>query len=80
MVQTFGVYTRYLGPTNHRGSRIKVTLGGRSKTVPYDYSASDAHESAIREALGSWGYELYSVKYVCPTESGRGSVYSVPVA
>lgn len=47
--------TRYQGPTDTTGSRIIVTIlsTGKSKAVPYDYAAVDAHESALREVTGS---------------------------
>ena len=45
---TTAITTRYLGPTNSRGSRIKVTAGDKSMTVPYDYAldAVPNHEAA----------------------------------
>ena len=32
------VTTRYYGPTNTRGSRIKVSARDRSKFIPFDYT------------------------------------------
>ena len=75
-----GVSTRYYGPTNYRGSRIRVAWGDDHKTVSYDYAARSAHESAVREVLESWGQTVETVEHVCTTESGRGSVYSVTLA
>jgi hypothetical protein len=48
-------HTKYEGPTNSRGSRIVVkTLStGKHKGIPYDHAARDAHESAVREVMGS---------------------------
>jgi hypothetical protein len=48
-------HTQYKGPTDRTGSRIivKTLSTGKSKTVPYDYAARDAHESALRVATGS---------------------------
>jgi len=50
-------HTKYEGPTNSRGARIVVkTLStGKSKGVPYDHAARDAHESALHEVTGSKG-------------------------
>lgn len=57
------IATKYLGPTNCRGSRIKATSsGGNSRTVPYDHSAnnSDNHKiaamalAAKMEWTGEW--------------------------
>lgn len=43
------VTTKYLGPTNHRGSRIKATCWRASVTVTYDYSLSsdNNHRHAV---------------------------------
>ena len=36
------IQTKYLGPTNYRGSRIKAyTCNGHSLTIAYDYSLDD---------------------------------------
>lgn len=57
------ITTRYLGPTNFRGSRIKATAeGGNSITIPYPYelSGQDVHQKAaiaLCKKLG-WGTEL----------------------
>ena len=32
------ITTKYLGPTNHRGSRVKATAEAGSVTVPWDHS------------------------------------------
>lgn len=31
------IVTKYIGPTNHRGSRIKAVAAAGSVTVPYEY-------------------------------------------
>ena len=51
MLDEYGVSTRYYGPTDHRGSRIRVTYRGKHKFIPYDYEASNANLSAIYEAM-----------------------------
>ena len=42
------IVTKYLGPTNSRGSRIKATCDGGSLSVPYDYALNeyDRHKQA----------------------------------
>jgi hypothetical protein len=70
--------TRYYGPTNYRGSRIRVTLYNQKTFISYDHACrGSAHESAVREALTSWGYMVTDIAYACETETGRGSVYMV---
>lgn len=53
------IETRYLGPTNHRGARIKATTAsGISKTVPYDHALSGmaCHWEAARALAESLGW------------------------
>jgi hypothetical protein len=50
------IRTRYVGPTDTKGSRIRATGGGRSLTVPYDHAAQNAHlpaAEALAKALGA---------------------------
>jgi hypothetical protein len=44
------VTVKYLGPTDYRGSRIKLTLPrfGEVKRIPYNYEARDAEEGAVQ--------------------------------
>ena len=48
------IVTRYLGPVNKYGSRIKATLGERSLTLPYDprLTADGNHYAAARKLAG----------------------------
>ena len=50
------IHTKYLGPTNVRGSRIKAyTASGFSATVPYDHSLSgvDVHFQAVKALVAN---------------------------
>lgn len=62
MQHTTAIVTKYLGPTNHKGSRIKATLSGDapkgetppSVTVPFDYSLPHGyreHEPAVKALI-----------------------------
>lgn len=83
-IHTVGVTTRYLAPTTHRGSRIKVTMSGYSKTVAYSYGACDEYAQAVAD---SWEYfvknvipwcgKVQSCEYVTRSESGKGKVFLV---
>lgn len=44
------VTVRYIGPTNHRGSRIKLSLPrfDESLMIPYDYECNNADDGAIK--------------------------------
>ena len=46
------ITTRYLGPTNYKGARIKAECDRGSITVSYDYGLSDTgRHVAARQAL-----------------------------
>ena len=76
-MQTVGATTRYMGPTDTKPSRIKVTMAGRSKTVSKEF-CNDEHVQAVRDAWEFFGFgTLTNVTYVADSESGKGSVYVV---
>lgn len=47
------ITTKYLGPTNTQGSRIKVSHGNKdyfpSKSYSYDHSSNDPHITAFKQ-------------------------------
>lgn len=54
------IQTRYLGPTNYRGSRIKATADAGSITVGYDHSKNmgeDVHRVAAEALLVKLGWD-----------------------
>jgi hypothetical protein len=53
------IVTKYYGPTNHRGSRIKATAGnGASVTIPYPHELNieAAHRKAAETLLTRMGW------------------------
>lgn len=50
---------KYLGPTNFKGSRVRITSEwfNQSVTIPYDYSANDCVEVAAN-FLKNAGFEI----------------------
>lgn len=75
----YAIRTRYLGPTNHRGSRIKVTdTSGRSHTFGYPYHANRPHEHCANALLAIFnpGAENLSAVEVCRTEDDKGFIYT----
>lgn len=53
------IKTRYLCPTNHKGSRIKATASnGESLTIPYDYAINEeaVHAKAALELAARLGW------------------------
>ena len=56
------IITKYLGPTNSRGSRIKATKAGDSKvsvTIGYDYALDtfDVHAKAAKALCDKYKWE-----------------------
>lgn len=54
------IVTRFLGPTNHRGARVKATADAGTVTVSWDYALgiSENHERAafaLADKLGWTG-------------------------
>jgi hypothetical protein len=56
---TQAIETRYLGPTNTKGGRIKATAWAGSVTVPYDHAldAADNHKAAQLALRGKLGWQ-----------------------
>jgi len=58
---TQAIHTKFLGPTDYRGARIKATCDAGSLTIGYPYQANigeDAHRiaaEALRDKLGWTG-------------------------
>ena len=52
------IETRYLGPTNTKGGRIKATAWAGSVTVPYDHALSleDNHRAAAMALVAKYGW------------------------
>ena len=54
------IVTKYLGPTNYKGGRIKAVCERGSVTIPYPYEANqgrDAHMVAVRALLDKFDTE-----------------------
>lgn len=56
---TQAIETRYLGPTNTKGGRIKATAAAGSVTVPYahELSTADAHKAAALTLIDKMGWQ-----------------------
>lgn len=56
------IITKYLGPTNVKGSRIKATCAAGSVTIdyPHELSGMDCHAKAAYALLAKmhWDYKL----------------------
>lgn len=81
------ITTRFLSPTNFRGSRVKVQCDAGSLVVAWDYSKGpdDNHDAACAELVKRLGWDTYGAWiggtlapceksarcYVCVTALGR---------
>ncbi len=70
------IVTKYLGPTNHRGSRVKATCGEKSVTIPWDDAKGsvenhDLTARVLASKLSSRAASLVSAE----SPDGRGYVY-----
>ncbi len=52
------IQTKYFGPTNHNGSRIKATAAAGSVTVDYDHALNvgDNHKAAAAALVAKLGW------------------------
>lgn len=74
------VYTQYMGPTNTRGARIRVTIQRGADTVtksyPYDYASPHPHETAAQTALNDFlGKNGDTWELIGAGESPKGYVF-----
>lgn len=56
---TQAIETRYLGPTNTKGGRIKASAWAGSVTLPYDYAlnADGNHKAAADALIAKMGWQ-----------------------
>ena len=71
------IHTKYSGPTNTRGSRIRAIAsgGGGSVSVPYDHDLSDDgnHDEAAKKLAQKMGWEGTVIRG--GGIGGKGNVY-----
>jgi hypothetical protein len=66
------IVTKYLPPTNTRGSRIKATAGAGSITVlyPYDIDGQAAHRVAAQALADKFGWGRKYLGGSLPDDTG----------
>lgn len=73
------IETKYLGPTNSRGSRVKATCEAGSITLSWDdaLNPSDNHDAAARALILSleWDSAARGAWYRGATKGSAGYVY-----
>jgi hypothetical protein len=69
------IETKFLGPTNFRGSRIKASAQAGSITVSYDHalSSEENHTAAARALASKLGWSLSLIGG--GNAKGNGNVY-----
>jgi hypothetical protein len=71
------ITTKYIGPTNFRGSRIKASCPAGSITLPYDYAERDGGQSgAVVALIKKLGWQDYGTWYRGDTATGHVYVCS----
>lgn len=60
---TQAIQTRYLGPSNFRGSRIKASASGGSVTVAYDagLTIDGNHEAACKALIAKMEWDVSGI-------------------
>lgn len=68
------IRTKYLGPTDHKGSRIKASIGPDAVILPYDHalSGSGNHKTAAHALATKLGLEGSWARY---TDHATGDGY-----
>ncbi len=75
---TQAIVTKYLGPTNYRGARVKATAQAGSITHSWDhaYSVSDNHRIAANLLMMKFKWnEHYDIAGSGELPDGRGSCF-----
>jgi len=71
------IETRYLGPTNFRGSRVVASAQAGSMTVPWDHAldVADNHAAAARALADKYGWLDRCVMHGGGNAKGDGFVF-----
>ena len=75
------ITTKYLGPTNTQGARIKATCEAGSITIPYPHelSGQDVHAAAAMALVRKLGWGDYPKSWIAGgTKDGFVFVYEDP--
>ena len=69
------ITTKYLGPTNHNGSRILAKCQAGRLTVPYEYGARDPHDVAAMALIRKLGWHEHGEWIGGGLPDGTGNAY-----
>lgn len=61
------IITKFYGPTNSKGARIKAECAAGKVFVPYsyEYNTQDAHWQAAKALIVKMGWQEWDGKWVC---------------
>lgn len=71
------IETKYHGPTNARGARVKVSGLGQARTYSLDYTTSDVHTWAFERFVSDLGVKVTQCLH---SETKRGNVFLITKA
>jgi len=71
------IVTKYLGPTNYRGARVKATAQAGSVTLSWDHALGidENHDAAAMALAKKFGWDENHDLVTGGHPSGRGNVY-----
>lgn len=71
------IVTKYLGPTNYRGSRVKVMCDAKTMTVSWSHedNTDDNHDFAVRRLCAALGWCGTLVRGGLPLRMPFANVY-----
>lgn len=72
------IHTKYIGPSNTRGSRIKAfTSAGWTATIPYphEFSFETAHFEAVKELVRKYRLDQWNLSDMRYGDSADGKGY-----
>jgi len=70
------ITTKYLGPTQNRGARVKARSQVGSLTLPYDYGLDpvENHRLAAMALADRWGWKATWIGGALPSRNGYAFV------
>ena len=71
------IETKYLGPTNSRGSRVKASCQAGSVTVGWDdaLDVDPNHDAAARALIAKFGWQKHGKWFRGARPDNKGNVY-----
>lgn len=72
------IQTKFIGPTNYRGARVKATnvTSGKSVTIPWEHEldCAENHLNAAKACLRACDQDVPGRFIVCGTKDSKGYI------